>query len=390
MTRVHRTSLITLLLLAAAAPLAAQSLFATRGLGVPVAPLDARAAALGGMGVGLLGFHTSLVNPAEISGISRRGVSAALQPVSTSADVDGVEDGTSGTRFPLMSILYPLSQRLVLSAGYGGFLDQGWGVITESEQVIGDQTVPVTDVLRSTGGIAQLRLSAAYALSPTFSIGAAAGLLTGNVDRSVTRSFADSANIIRDFEERLRWRFSAPIASVGARWDIASGIRIGASAMVGGDLSARSDDDNAEERSYGAPLDFAAGFSARVTPLLMATAGAGWSRMPSTSGETVSSESLRAGAGLEFQGVRSGLRTYPVRLGVRWSQLPYHLEGEEQPTELGAAFGLGFRLGDPMDPAAVADFGVERASRSGLGGGAVSGVDERLWRFTFSLSLFAR
>jgi hypothetical protein len=390
MTHGHRTSVIALLLLVSAGPLAAQSLFATRGLGVPVAPLDARAAALGGVGVGLLGFHPSLVNPAEISGITRRGVSAALQPVSASVDVEGVESGTSGTRFPLMTILYPMSPRLVITAGYGGFLDQSWGIVAESEQVIGDQTVAVTDEFRSTGGIAQLRLSAAYALSPTFSIGAAAGLLTGNVDRSATRTFADSANIIRDFEERLRWRFSAPIAAVGARWDVASGVRVGASAMLGGDLTARSDDDAAEERNYGAPLDLAAGISARVTPLLMAAAGGGWSRMPSTSGATVRTETARAGAGLEYQGVRSGQRTYPVRLGIRWAQLPYHLEDEEQPTELGASLGLGFRLGDPMDPAAVADVGIERAKRSGLGGGAVGGVDERVWRFTFSLSLFAR
>jgi hypothetical protein len=389
--KMHRTFAGALLLALWAAPVSAQSLFATRGLGVPVAPLDARAAALGGVGVGLLGFHTSMVSPAEIAGLTRRGVSAALQPVSTSVDVAGVEDGTSGTRFPLMSILYPVSPRLVLAAGYGAYLDQTWGVTTTSDVQIGDEVVTVTDVLRSRGGIAQLRVTAAWSLSPTFAVGAAAGLLTGNVDRSATRTFADSAQIIRPFEESMRWRFSAPIASIGARWDVASGLRVGASALVGGDLSARSDDDGAAERDYGAPLELNAGVSARITPVLMATAGGAWSRMPSTSGGTTSSETMRVGAGIEFQGVQSGQRTYPVRLGARWATLPYHLAAEEQPTEWGASFGLGFRLGDPMDPAAVADFGIERAARSGLAGGTIAdGVEERLWRFSFSLSLFAR
>lgn len=380
-----------LLLGFAAGPVSAQSLFATRGLGVPVMPVDARAAAMGGIGVGLLGFHTSMTNPAELSGLSRRGVSAALQPVSTSVELDGVEDGTSGTRFPLLSILYPISERLVLSLGYGGYLDQSWGVVTEGEQMINGEAVATTDLLRSIGGISQMRLSAAWSLSPTFSIGAAAGLLAGNVERQAARTFADSTAQIRFFEERVRWRFSAPIAALGVRWDAMSGVRVGASAMMGGDLRARSDDDGAEDRDYGAPLDLTAGASVRLSQLFLATAGASWSRHPSTTGETVATEAMRVGGGVEYQGVRSGLRAYPIRLGMHWSELPYHFQDESQPTELGGSFGVGFRLGDPMDPSAVADIGVERVVRSGLAGAAVTdGVDEQLWRFTFSLSLFAR
>ncbi|MBR9989708.1 MAG: hypothetical protein KFH98_08140 [Gemmatimonadetes bacterium] len=391
MTSTRRISALALLMACASAPASAQSLFATRGLGVPVAPVDARGAALGSIGVGLLGFHTSMVNPAELAGLSRRGVSAALQPISTSVDVDGVEDGTSGTRFPAVSILYPVSPRLVLSVGYGGYLDQTWGVVSQSQQVINGENVTVNDLLRSTGGIAQMRVSASYALSPTFAVGGAAGLLAGNVDRLAVRTFADSANSIQFFEERRRWRYSTPIGVAGFRWDPASGIRIGASIMAGGELAARSDDQGAEERDYGSPLEMHAGASLRISPLLMATAGGSMARMPVTEGTTVTSDVLRVGGGLEYQGLRSGLRTYPVRLGMRWSQLPYHMDDEAQPTELGFSGGLGFRLGDPMDPAAVADFSLERASRSGLAGGAVSGgVDERLWRFTFSLSLFAR
>src|SRR5690606_37403261 len=133
--RITRLACAALLLAATSATASAQSLFATRGLGVPVLPVDARGAALGATGIGLLGFHTSMVNPAELAGISRRGVSAALQPVSTSVDVDGAEDGTSGTRFPLLNVLYPVSGRLVLSLGYGGYLDQTWGIVSESEQL---------------------------------------------------------------------------------------------------------------------------------------------------------------------------------------------------------------------------------------------------------------
>jgi hypothetical protein len=391
MNSTYRVFSLALIMASVAAPAAAQSLFATRGLGVPVAAVDARGAALGGIGVGLLGFHTSLVNPAELAGLTRRGVSAALQPVSSSVDVDGDQDGTSGTRFPLLSVLFPASERLVLSLGYGGYLDQTWGVRTVSQQTINGESVTVNDLLRSTGGISQMRLSAAYSFTPAFSIGAAAGLLAGNVDRLAVRTFDDAAGEIRFFEDRMRWRYSAPLAAVGFRWDPANRLRLGASVMAATELKARSDDEDADDQDYGGPLELNAGASLRLTPLLMATAGGVWGRAPTTTGTTISSRTMRLGGGLEYQGLRSGLRTYPIRLGARWAQLPYHMDGESQPTEMGVSAGLGFRLGDPMDPAAIADFSIERASRSGLDGGVVSGgVDEQLWRITFSLSIFAR
>src|SRR5690606_15765444 len=54
MKRALSAALLALLALPAAA--GAQSLFSTRGLGVPVEPVDARARALGGIGVGMLGW----------------------------------------------------------------------------------------------------------------------------------------------------------------------------------------------------------------------------------------------------------------------------------------------------------------------------------------------
>ncbi|CAN5853733.1 hypothetical protein BH23GEM9_BH23GEM9_18310 [soil metagenome] len=389
MNRIHCLCAATLLL-ALAAPASSQSLFGTRGLGVLAPPVDARGAALGGIGVGLIGFHTSLTNPAEIAGVTRRGVSVVLQPVSTSAEADGESDNISGTRFPVLRIIYPVNERLVASLAYGSYLDQSWSIITETAQVVGDQTVTARDQLSSTGGIAQFRVGAAYTLSPTLAVGAAAGLLTGNVERTATRRFVDdTTGTLRPFEERLRWTYMAPLASLGVRWDVAGVARIGASAMIAGNVEADVRQGLAESRTYGAPLELAAGASTRFGPLLTANAGAVWSRPPTTEGETTSRETVRVGGGLEYQGVRSGVRTYPIRIGARWGQLPYHLATETPPTEWSAGAGIGFRLGEPANPAALADISIERGTRSGLDGGIVAGgVREQSWRLTFSLSLF--
>ena len=51
-----------------AAPAGAQSVFASRGLGYPIEPLDARSRGLGGVTTGLAEPAASLVNPASVAG----------------------------------------------------------------------------------------------------------------------------------------------------------------------------------------------------------------------------------------------------------------------------------------------------------------------------------
>jgi hypothetical protein len=311
--------------------------------------------------------------------------------VNATASADGIEAGTSATRFPLMRIIYPFNERLIGSLGWGSYLEQTWGFVTPSQQVIGGTTVDITDVLRANGGISQLQLGAAYSVSPTLAFGGSIGLLTGNLERIASRTYSDTTITLRPFTELLRWQYFAPIASLGFRIDIAGTVRLAGSVMAGGDLDAEGEEGFAEDRTFGAPLDLNAGASARLSSLLTANIGVARSQLPDAGAGVVSRQTTRIGGGVEYQGVRSGTRTYPLRLGARWAQLPYHLADEAAPTEFSIGMGAGFRIGDPADPAAVADLAIERASRNGLEGGTVvGGVEERIWRVTFSLALFGR
>ena len=116
-----RRTLFATVLVASALPaqLQAQSLFATRGLGVPITASDARAAALGGIGVGLSGFNFTMENPADVAGLLRRGATATLQPTWNNMELDGQSDRVGGSRFPLIRVFYPLNPRLAASLGYG-------------------------------------------------------------------------------------------------------------------------------------------------------------------------------------------------------------------------------------------------------------------------------
>jgi hypothetical protein len=391
-----RRALIVLALAASAAPVSAQSLFGTRGLGVPLPPIDARARALGSVGTGLLGLNTSLVNPADLAGIRRRGVVATVQPFFGSAEVDGDVDDVEGTRFPLIQIIYPVRTRIAVGLGFGGFLDQSWAAVREHQGDVGR----IQDRITSTGAVSQVRLSGAFDVTPSFGVGAALGLYTGNLQRDLLRTFPDSAfDPDQVFQE---WEYRAFQGTIGVRVDPSNSTRFAVALTMGSDLEAEPDTGAVIGRSYSMPLRLAAGASLLVAPRLLATAGgqfAGWSKSTNfatpdepdsvlVSGRPV----FEVGGGLEWEQLRSGTRIFPLRVGYRYSQLPFALEGADPANEWAVTLGLGLRLaGDNFGPLAVGDIAVERGRRAGWESSSLSGgLTETFWRFSASLALFGR
>ncbi len=394
---------IPLLRVLAPAPLAAQSLLATSGLGVPVPPLDARARALGGVPTGLFGFDLSLGNPADAADVLFRGGMASLQPFSRTDELAGQKATTSGARFPLLRVLYP-TRRFVFSLGYGGFLDQSWAVSATQVSQFGGDTATVSDVTRSTGGISQLRFGVSYLLGPKVAVGGAVGLYTGSVTRQVTRTFPDSTSAaFQGFNSTTAWGFHGPLASAGIRADIGSIVRLAGAFTWSGTLSADSSAGTAQPRSYQMPLQGEVGASALLAPALALSVGGSWASWSRTKfgadvscpfGGTcqpafLSRDAWSYGAGLEYGGTRAGIRTFPFRIGYHYAQLPFYAPGDKLPTEKSATIGMGMRIGGSENsPAAQLDGAIERGSR---GGGPSSGpLSESFWRLTFSLAIFGR
>jgi hypothetical protein len=388
--RALRSIVAALALGTVASPVAAQSLFATRGLGIPLAPTDARAQALGGIGAGLFDLTTSLANPADVAGIARRGISATYQPISRSVDVGGETDDASATRFPLVNVLFPFRQRWVLSLAYGGFLDQSWAVETEGEQIFGTDTLLVRDRLESTGGISQIRLGLAYVLTETVALGAAVGLYTGEGQRTVSRTFPDSASGLQPFFDRSVTAYRAPALTLGARWHPVDAVRVSGAVTVAGKLKIEEDSTDAE-REVDMPLQLVGGASVAIAPRLTATAGARWTGFSATGAaggvDEGADDALELGGGLEWEGARVGQRTFPIRVGARYAQLPFRVNGE-QPNEISGALGLGARLAlTDAGPLALVDATVERGRRGDL---ETHGLEESFWRLSLSLTLFGR
>lgn len=390
--------LVALAVLTSVAPAASQSLFATRGLGVPIAPVGARARILGGIGVGLLGFNASLASPATIAGAAGPGGVVTVQPSSRTIRFEGVEAETAATRFPLIRVLYPVSDRLVASAGYGAFLDQTFNIVSEGTELIGGEPVRVRDAIESDGGIAQLHLGAAYSLTPELVLAAAGGFYTGDQEVRIRRTFRDtSSNIpLEPFRSRSRRSYSAPLAVVGVRWDPLEVVRVGASVTWAGRLDVEIERTGEEEalggvpRSFDLPLQVAVGTSALLAPDLLAAVSArwaGWGAAADDFREPIARDAWKVGGGLEWQGIEWDGRTFPIRIGGQYGRLPFEIQGEA-PTTWSVGLGLGAVLARTETGLyATANATIERGAR---GDTSVTGLAEDFWRVTISLALFGQ
>lgn len=374
-------------LFGAPAALEAQSLFGSRGLGVVATPVDGRTAALGGLGVALPGPSAAILNPADAAEVVRRGLVVALQPSTTEIEATSGSASVDATRFPLVQLHLPVGGRAVLSAGYGSFLDQNWGVTSRTIEPIGDDTVTALDRVTSRGGIAQGRAGLAYDVTEDLTLGAAVGFLTGSSTRTSRRDFENDDVGLSPFQSRIASSYSAPLASLGVRWMPASMLRVGAAVTWIGDLTV--DVEDGETTELAMPLQAVAGASVQLLDDLLLAMSGRWSGWSATEGldDATSDDVVELGGGIEWSGITTARRSFPVRLGARWGAQPFTF-GADAPTETALGFGLGARLaGSEESPAALVDLAVERGTRGDMDD---HGLAETFWRATVSISLFAQ
>lgn len=375
------------LLLAAPVALEAQSLFGSRGLGVTTTPVDGRSAALGGLGIALPGPSAALLNPADAAEVTRRGVIVAMQPSSTEIETASGTAGVDATRFPLVQLHLPVGSRTVLSAGYGAYLDQNWGVTSRSSEPLGEDTVTAVDRIVSSGGIAQGRFGVAYGITETLTLGASIGVLTGSTSRVARRTFEDDDVGLSPFQTERSSAYNAPLAGIGVRWRPGSALRVGAALTWTGDLSI--DVENGTDSETSMPLQAVAGASVHLLDDLLVALSGRWTGWSSADGlpDGPAEDAMEIGGGIEYTGIQTARRVFPVRLGARYGAQPFSFGGES-PTESALSFGLGARLaGSEETPMALVDLAIERGARGDLG---ENGLSESFWRATVSVSLFAQ
>jgi hypothetical protein len=364
--------------------LGGQSPFGVQGLGLPLEPLDARARALGGMGVGLIGASLLPTDPAAAAVILVPTLHVTAQPFWGNAKLGGESFKGQGTRFPLLGFAFPVV-RLggTVTLTLGGFMDQRWEVEREGTAELGGTVVPTTELFTSNGGVSTVRLGWAQRVREWVAVGVGVGGRTGSVTRTFTRTLDAEglATQVTPYVESVQWQYSGLSASVGVIVSPLEIIRVSGTATWSGDLEAKpSALSEKEGASYALPAEYRLGASAVLTPRLAMNFGlshANWEASEDgLEPETVTGSIWGFGAGAEWLGPTVGSRNFPIRLGFRRADLPFRFDGKA-PKETAFSGGLTINL-TPANATLVGavDIALERGNRE------AGSLSESFWRGT--------
>jgi hypothetical protein len=381
--------LAAILLLVLTPALAAQMPATGLGLGYPVPPLDARAAALGGTGLGLLGGSLSGRNPADLRGFRRPTLGLTYAPEAIGVEtLDGTQT-TGRSRVAIVQAAVPIRSWTV-GLGFASGLDQDWGVRLQDTLRSSFGTYPYDERREHDGGVSAVTLAAARDIG-RFSVGIDGSLLTGSLRQSFSRNFEpaleDPANTIELAGGQARFSWSGFRIRGGAATQLGSRVRLSGVVGWSTDLTATRDTAGSDPAKYDfdMPFEWAIGGSAQVANGLLATAAIGysdWGAVDSDLESASAADVLWYGVGVEYVGVELFGAGLPLRAGVRRTDLPFFLVGTEQLVETAGTFGVGLEVGGGL---ASFDIAVELGTRGDL---ETSLVQESFRRLSISMALF--
>lgn len=341
---------LLLLVLASGVPglaRAQSSQFGVRGLGLPGRSASAHALGLGGA-FGLFDGESSM-NPAALGSLEQTtSLFTSSASWRNSANPAGSGKATDA-RFPQILVGGPIPKTpLAIGIGYSTYADRDFTLV--STGIASPRGVPINviDTLTSLGGINDLRLGVAYTVSPRLAFGAGFHILTGS-NRLLSRRFWEDSSYL-PIAERAELSYHGLGLSVGVLLHPASGLAIAGTLRQDGTLNIQRDSSSATTGSIKLPLTLMGGVRVRVhrgVELSGAVTRRNWSSADvglRGEGAIGAVNTIEASAGLE---ILSNLRRptqKPLRLGVRYAELPFLLTPNGQPKEVGVSLGTGLRF----------------------------------------------
>lgn len=363
-----------LMLLAVGLPTALpaqNSVYGVQGIGFPGRPLGVRARALGG---GNAAFDPgSALNPATVAGFT--GVAASLSMGTTFRSYTAGDSSVSGlreTRFPFAMVGSSLgTSPLAVALSSGPYLERTFDVQTSGSTVIRGESLTVVDRVASDGGASDLRGALAVRLGRSFLVGGAVHLISGSSTLRVRREF--SSSLYRTFAEQSQLQFAGLGASLGAVLRVSPGLQLGATARIDSHLDVTRDTTLLQTTDL--PSSFAGGIRlipVRGITLATTVAWRSWSNAAADLGASVRAfDTWEVGTGVELGGIDQGTTRIPVRLGLRYAQLPFSARATQ-----GKEWTVAAGTGVPFAGGRVAfDVVLERALRDG------AGAREEAWHF---------
>ncbi|HEV8125882.1 MAG TPA: hypothetical protein VGP80_16670 [Gemmatimonadales bacterium] len=357
------------------------SIFGVRSLGIPGRGVSAYSWALGGS-TGLFDYE-STDNPASIASTRTLSVGFQLIPERRSVETPAGSDKIKTVQFPLFSVAGPLrGSRVGLGLSFSNYTSRDFQVVSKHSEIIRGVPVDVTDSLTSRGGLNDIALSASYSLTPTVDVGIAAHVITGVNRLDQTRVFSDTSYLAA--KQNAELSYAGYGLGIGAVFRLAPTLRL--ATVLRSDSKVDVDRDSSRSSSVdlpytvGAAVQLSASRSLNLTGQMMYRTWSSANDDLVAEGAPGAKSTLELNGGAEWVGDPKRPWRRPIRLGVRYAQLPFLLEGvSDQPHELGISIGSGVRFAGQRGGLDVA---LERTWRS-----AGSDHKEKAWLLVIGLSV---
>lgn len=371
-------------LIAAPGVLAAQSSqFGIRGLGLP--GRGASAHAMGTAGAVALFDGESSQNPAALWALGTVTTTFTTSIGRRTSENPAGSAEARDQRFPQVVVGGPIpNSRLAVGISYATYADRDFSLV--SEGVASPRGVPVayTDTLTALGGINDIRLGAAWAPTDRLQVGLGVHFLTGSNRLTTRRAWEDSSYIA--VQQRAELEYEGYGLSAGVLLTPTRRLQLAGSIRWDGTLDVRRDS-TATVGSVDLPITLSGAARFRIHDRLE-LAGQATARDWSVANDGLTAlGAVGARNTYEFAGGLEWLRNrrrgahLPLRLGVRYGQLPYLLVQGRQPTEVGVTLGTGLRFAG--DRGGI-DLSVERVRRE-----QGSSYRETAWVFSVGMSVRA-
>jgi hypothetical protein len=374
-----RAVLVGVLAMLSPAALHAQnSIYGTRGIGFPGRAASVRSLALGG-GADMFDRGASL-NPALAGTFRQVTVGVVSATTFRQFTVGGVDaSGLRETRFPLAYLgggirRSNLSYQLSIST----YAERTFDAQTTDTVMIGGVPMQVQDQVSADGGVVDLRAAFGYTVSAKFAFGAAYHRLAGSSRFSATRTFESVE--FQPFQEDDALRYSGNGFSAGVLWLPNPTLGFAFSGRMNSSLGGELDDQSTVDVAL--PISLAGGGWIALGSQMHITTTARW-RSWSRGQDDLASTGTRAfntlevGSGLEIGSLGEGGLRFPIRLGVRYAELPFS-PNDDQPTEWNFAVGTGAPFAGNR---AVIDLALQRFTREG------AGASEQGWYFAVGITI---
>jgi len=359
---------------------AQSSMFGVRGLGLPGRPLSARVRGTGGSFA--LFDAESDANPAAIAGLPALTVGLVSTPGWRRWETPAGDIKLQETRFPLMFAGGPIpGSRLSVGVSLASYADRDYKIATRDTVVFRGAPVAVRDTVSSLGGLNQLRLAVGYRQSERTQLGAAVYWITGSHRMVAKRVFADSVYLpLRQSAEMAYGGFgvSAGITHRPSRTlEFAGTVRMDSKASV--------DRDSTPVYDVDLPWTFSASMMWHASRRLTVSALGAFRTWGSADADVKAAggigtrDTWEASLGTELATNPRRPTRLPLRLGLRYAELPFLLHTGERPREMGISFGTGTRFAQER---AGIDLAIEWARRK-----EAPGYSERVFQLVLGLTI---